>query len=894
MRWPFHRRSREQDLDEEIRNHLAIEIERRVEAGETPAEAELSARREFGNIPMVKEVTRSIWRKRWIDEIAQDVKYALRGMRKAPGFSLVAISILALGIGANTSIFSVVNAALLRPLPFRHADRLVTLYSVKNGVPIGSPSPPDIADFAAASQSFEKLVIFDHWRKNVGGIGGSNAPEETVIGLVPGTYFELLGVRPILGRLFSPAENTYGRHFVAAIGSTFWNRRFAGDPQILGRTLRLNGETYSIVAVMPDVIPAWMDRTSAPISIWTPFASPDSLTEASRGDHGNSVLGRLQPGVLYRQAQSELDTLASRLGREHILDSGIGARLEPLGDTRAGPIRPVLLMLWGAVGMLLAIACANLASLLLARNSARSREMAVRVALGAGSGRLLRQMLVETLVLSLLGGAAGLALSTAAGAALAGMNSANPLPYTSASNALGQFWSAAPEPRILLFTICVSILTAGLFGLAPALTGARVAVIDGLRDGGRTGTAGPRMQRFRSMLVIAEVALSVVLVTAAAAMSGAMLRFWRADPGFRTDHLLLSHIYIPPARYPDSPAISRFCEALITRVRALPGVVEASVTTGYPPVVGWRQMFTIPGVPVPRIEDTPTARFANVDEHYLRTMAIPLIGGRDLAASDTAASPPVAVINQEFARRYFPNRSPLGREIRPGPPPGIPAPALESFGSSSRPIKIVGLVRNFMNNGVSQPPDPQIITLFRQQPALNFGFKDLVVRTAVDPESIVPAVSREMKSLDEDIPLGEVRTMEAHMSNQTVDTRLAAVLLGLFAGLGTILSVIGVYGIVTYLVAQRTRDLAVRVALGAEPADILWLVLRHGLFIGASGVGLGMTGALLLSRLFDAAQSSPLVILGTAAAVLLAIGLASAAPARRALQVDPVQALRGE
>jgi predicted permease len=373
-----------------------------------------------------------------------------------------------------------------------------------------------------------------------------------------------------------------------------------------------------------------------------------------------------------------------------------------------------------------------------------------------------------------------------------------------------------------------------------------------------------------------------------------MLRFWRADPGFRTDHLLLSHIYIPPARYPDSPAISRFCEALITRVRALPGVVEASVTTGYPPVVGWRQMFTIPGVPVPRIEDTPTARFANVDEHYLRTMAIPLIGGRDLAASDTATSPPVAVINQEFARRYFPNRSPLGREIRPGPPPGIPAPALESFGSSSRPIKIVGLVRNFMNNGVSQPPDPQIITLFRQQPALNFGFKDLVVRTAVDPESIVPAVSREMKSLDEDIPLGEVRTMEAHMSNQTVDTRLAAVLLGLFAGLGTILSVIGVYGIVTYLVAQRTRDLAVRVALGAEPADILWLVLRHGLFIGASGVGLGMTGALLLSRLFDAAQSSPLVILGTAAAVLLAIGLASAAPARRALQVDPVQALRGE
>jgi predicted permease len=403
------------------------------------------------------------------------------------------------------------------------------------------------------------------------------------------------------------------------------------------------------------------------------------------------------------------------------------------------------------------------------------------------------------------------------------------------------------------------------------------------------------------MLVITEVALSVVLVTAAAAMVGAMVRLWRGVPGFRTDHLLLSHIYIPPARYPDSPDISRFCETLVRRVSALPGVLDASVTTGYPPVIGWRQMFTIPGAPVPRIEDTPTARFANVDEHYLRTMAIPLIGGRDLAGSDTATSPPVALINEEFARRYFPNQNPVGHEISPGPPPGIPAPTLQSFGLSSRRIRIVGVVRNFMNNGVALPPDPQIITLFRQQPALNFGFKDMVVRTAVDPESIVPAVSRELNALDKDIPLGEIRTMEAHMSNQTADTRFTATLLGLFAGLGTILAVIGVYGIVAYLVAQQTRDLGVRVALGASSADIFWLVLRHGLFIGISGVAIGVTGAIavrqVLLRYLPASgpsESSPLAIFGTAVAVLVAIGLASTAPARRAVRVDPVQALRSD
>jgi len=372
-------------------------------------------------------------------------------MRRTPGLAAIAIFTLALGIGANTTIFGVVDAALLRPLPFPHSDRMVRVWSTRNGTSMGGPSPMDIRDFSAASQSFQGLVVYDHWRKNVSRILGSNGPEEMVIGLVPGSYFDLLGVRPILGRLFTAAEGEFGKHYVAAISDRFWRSRFGADSKVLGRTLRINGETYSIVAVMPDVIPPWMDQVSAPISIWTPFAFSDIWSEEARSGRGDLSLGRLKADVSYEQARAELAALASRLAAEHPVDRGIGATLEPLADTRAAPIRPILVLLSGAVGMVLLIACANLASLLLARNSSRYREFAVRAALGAGRGRLLRQLLLETLVLSLAGGLAGLGVSAAARAALMHMAASGSLPYTSQSNALAQFLTAA-----LRFASCSS------------------------------------------------------------------------------------------------------------------------------------------------------------------------------------------------------------------------------------------------------------------------------------------------------------------------------------------------------------------------------------------------------------------------------------------------------
>ena len=896
----FRRRDlKERELDEEIQAHLDLETRRRIEDGESPEDAARSARRDFGSVALVKEVTRRAWRFGWLDSLLQDSKYALRVMRRSPGFTAVAVLTLALGIGANTAIFSVVDAALFRSLPFPEPERLVRILSTRNGVPLAGVSRLDLRDFAASTTTFEGMVVYDHWRKNVSGIAGSSEPQETIVGLVSGAYFDLLRIRPIRGRLFTPEENVYGKHYVAAIGAALWRNRFASDPQVIGRTLRINGEPYTIVAVLPDVIPSWMDQTSAPISVWTPYTFPNMWAESGRAGHGDFSLARLKPGVSYARARAELTAVAERLAREYPADRGVGVAIEPLADMRSGPVRPVLLALCGAVAMVLLIACANVAGLLLARNSARAREIAVRASLGASRGRLVRQLFLETFVLSLAGGAAGLGLAWAAAASLARAKSVESLPYTVPSNALPQFWSAGLDLRVLAYTLGLSVVTAILFGLAPAFAGARSSLVEALKEGGRTGTAGARRQSFRRAMVAAEVALSLVLVFAAALLAQTVARLERHDPGFRADHLLLAHVYIPPARYTDSEAISRFCDAFGQRVRALPGVVDASVMAAYPPSIRWQQAFTVPGRPVSRTEDVPVARFAPVDTHYASTLGLALTAGRDLADSDASASPPVAVVNEAFVRRYFPDRDPVGREIRPGPPEGVPAVPLQDFGSLARNITIVGVVRDFANDGMARPPAPQIFMLFRQVPGLNFGFKDILVRTTVSPESLAPAVARELKSLDPDIPLGEIQTMEAHIGRQSADTRFTTALLGLFAALGIVLAVIGAYGVVSYLVAQRTHELGVRLALGAGSADILWLVLRYGLSIGLVGVALGLAATFAVRKsfaglLYGVAASDPLTLAGAASLLLLAVAAASALPAARAVRINPVEALRAE
>jgi len=481
-------------------------------------------------------------------------------------------------------------------------------------------------------------------------------------------------------------------------------------------------------------------------------------------------------------------------------------------------------------------------------------------------------------------------------------NAQGTAPYISSSS-LPQFWAAVPDGRILLFAFAISILTAVCFGLGPAFGGTQVSLASTLREGGRSGSVGASRQAFRRAMVVAEIALSLVLVIAAALLVQTMIKLQRQDPGFHRDHLFTAHIFVPPARYTDPADIARFCDRLGRRVRAIPGVIDASVTGVYPTAMRWSEMFTFDGHAASRLADIPQARFGPVDDRFVRTIGLSLVSGRDFAESDQAASPPVALVNQEFVHRYFPNENPVGRQFRMGPPRGIAVPLEAGRGGywkrGSGAVRIVGVLANFMNERPPIPPSPQILLLYRQQPDVNFGFKNVVVRTSVQPETIASAVSRELHALDPEIPLGEISTMERHLADQTADSRFTTVLLGLFAVLGMILAIIGVYGVVSYLVAQRTHELGVRVALGASAADVLWLVLRHGITIGLLGVGLGLAGALaareiLAGMLYNVSASDPWT-LGCGSIILLVVVLiATAIPARRAMRVDPVLALRSE
>ena len=887
----WRQRDREEDLDREIQSHLQLEAEERQESGLAPEAAPYAARRAFGNATLIAEDVRAVWSLGWLERFARDVKYGARALRKSPGFTIVAVLTLALGIGANTAIFSVIDALMLRPLPFHASDQLVRIYSTKNGGLItgfaypGGPSALDMRDFAQNSHSFQKMTVYDIWRKNVS-FGSVAEPEQMRVGLVYAEYFEILGVQPILGRLFTDVENREDRH-VAAIGARFWRNRFGADQAILGREIRVNDEPYSIVAVMPDVIPEWMEP--AQIEIWTPIVfTANDWAESERAGRGLEALARMKPGVSLEQAQADLDAIAGGLAAEHPLDEGVGVTIKRLADTRVGGMRPTLFLLMGAVSLILLIACVNLANLLLARNSARQRELAVRAALGAGRGGLVRQLLAETLLLSLIGGAVGLVFAELGVAGLSRIHPKN-LPQL---GPIGMDW------RVLLFTLLVSLGTSLLFGLAPAITCTRLSLVDALKQGGRSGTAGGPSQRMRKLLVVAEIAMSLMLLVGASLLLQSIVRLQRQDLGIRQDHLLKGHLYLPTARYQDPGAITRFCDEFVTNVRALPGVIDATVATIYPPYNGWTQMLDIPGHPATRMQDVPSAQFGVTDVHFLKTLGIPLIRGRDFSESDGPANPPVALISQEFSRRYFSASDPIGRQIHIGPPQFLQMPPGADV-SDATDATIIGVIGDFKNVGLAVPPEPQIIGLYAQHPLVNYGFKEILIRTATEPRLLVPEISRQLHQIDPDLPFAEVQTIDEVVEDQTGGQRFTTVLLTLFAAAGLALVVVGIYGVVSYLVTQRTRELAVRLAIGATPANILWLVLRQGLDMALVGAVIGLAGAFGTRRLtsgvlFGISPLDPATFVGGAVFLLAAAVLASAIPAARATRIRLVEALGQE
>ena len=819
----------------------------------------------------------------------QDVHYTLRRIRSQPGFAALAVLTLALGIGASTAMFGVINAVLLRPIPFPNPDRLVRIFSNEHGNLLG-PSPMDLRDFAAQNHTFENMAVYDVWRKNVSFRSGSSQPEQMRVGLVPGEYFEILGVKPLMGRVFKDEENQWGNNFVAIISYNFWQTRFHGDRAIIGKTIRINDEPYSIIAVMPREIPDfWVGTPKGQTEIWTPFVpyvrSTSSVwTESSRGDRGWGAIGRLKPGVTIQQANADLQRIANGLAAEYPTDHGVGVQLQPLQEDQVRNLRPVLRLLMGAVVLVLLIACSNVANLLLVKNSGRTREIALRKAAGAETWALVRQFVIENVTLGLCGGIIGCSVAWWACAIVSRFHPAQ----------LPQLASVTVDFRVLAFAFTVSLFSSVIFGTVPALMNLKISPAEALKESGRINTPSRSRKYIGRIFVASEIALAVMLLIGTGLLLQSLLRLQDQPTGFRADHLLRTHLFLPAVRYPSTDSITRFCDEYVSQVRQLPGVLDATISAASPPDDQWKQSFTIDDRPVSRLEDTPVAARNVTDSHYLHTLGIPVIQGRGFSDSDTETSLRVALVNQEFEKKYFPTEDPLGKRIR------ISSSQQLSEGNTADEVfTIVGVIGNTMNRGPALPAMPHFTTLYRQTPDLNVGFKTLIVRSAVNPLQLSPSIREQLHSLDANLPFAEVATMDELIEQQTADRRYTAGLLALFAGLGLLLAGIGVHGVVSYVVAQRTSEIGLRIALGAQRTNVMWLVVRQGIGMAAAGAAAGVLGAWLFRKavsqlVFGISPEDPMTFFAAAAVLIAVAFIACVVPARRAMRIEPMLALRYE
>jgi putative ABC transport system permease protein len=882
LRSIFRRSVVEQELDEELRGHVERLVAEETRQGLAPEEIDALTRRAVREMEYTKEQCRETRRVTLLEQTGRDFTYAARVLRRSPTFTAVAALTLALGVGINVTMFTVVDAVVLRAAPFAEPEQLVRVLATKGSTVTGDPSALDMRDVAAVAQSVRDLVVFDQWRKNVR-LTATDRPAEMVVGLVPGEYFKMLRVSPIMGRLFIDGENRYGNHYVAAISENLWRNRFGARRDILGQTVQINDESYHIVAVMPDAVPAWLEARRTPTLIWTPFA-PNRTTwdESSRGQRGYATIGRLRPGATLDQARTELSQLAARLAATYPADRLYGLTAQPLIETRVGKLGPMLVILTAAVAAVLMIACANLANLLFARNATRQRELQLRMALGASRGRLCRQLLVETFVLAGLGAGVGFLLSLAGSAAVERWHSPS----------LPQLADLSIDGRVLAFTLSVSLITALGFGLGPAWTTSRVDLATALRGGGRSGTGTLSQRHVRSALVVAEVALALVLVTATALLTRSALNLTRQDLGFPTDHLLKAHIYIPPARYPDAAAVARFADRFDEAIRALPGVRNATVTISYPPAdARWVWPVSIEGQPPSHSSDVSTTYLGIADAWYFRTLSIPIVRGRDFATTDAPGAPPVAIVNETFVRTYLAARDPIGAQVRIG------NTSEPNAGASARAITIVGVARDVKNDGLGAPPHPQLIGLHSQLPEFNVEFKDVIVRTSGDPRALAEPLHRTLAALDPDMPLAEVATFDDVVAMAVGERPYVTLMLAAFAALGLALAAIGIYGVVAYGVTQRTAEIGIRSALGATRLELILLVARNGLALGATGAVAGIlvsigASRLLADQMFGLSALDPVTLASTAAALMIVAALASVVPAVRAARIDPVRALR--
>ncbi len=796
----------------------------------------------------------------------QDLRYSVRMLTKKPVFSIIAIVTLALGIGANTAIFSVVNAVLLRALPYHNANQLVILWSTGTSGDLDGFSTLEADELKPQLQSLEDMTAFQTQSVNV---TGGDRPDRVRGAFVAANFFKVFNLQPVIGRTFVDGEDRTGSARLAVVNEKMWRERLNGDPNLETKKLILNGESYSVIGVVSEKFRQPLDPD---VELWMPLNNFPGNT-GRREDRFLAVMGHMKPGVVVGQVQGEASTAANQLAQAYPKENaGRGARVEGFRELMVRDVRPMLWLLFAAVGVILLIACANLANLLLASGLSRSREIAVRAALGASRWRLIRQLLTETTLIGLLGGVGGVLL------AHWGLQALLHLPQNFISTDAVKI-----DMRVLMFGLAVSVLTGWLFGLLPALKLARPDLQSFLKEGGRGSGEGARWNRVRGGFVVAQVALSLLLLVSAGLLIRSFDKLLRVDVGFKPEQLLTLEYRLPRTKYKETPAQWNFHRQVMERVQEVPGVQSVALVRGLPfSGNGGSAQITLPDREAPPRGQEPEVMFNTATPNYFETIGIPFIQGRLFGNEDRPDTPAVLIINQTMARRYWPNQDPIGKQVK--------------FVEDGTVGTIVGIVGDAKHYWLEEQQRPQMYGAYTQQPGL---FATVVIRTTVEPLSLSEQVRQALWKVDADQPMWKIRTQEFLVERSVADRRFLLALMGVFAALALVLTIIGLYGVISYLVNQRTQEIGIRMALGAQMNQILRMVLKQGMVLALTGVALGLTAAWLLTRLmktllYQVSATDPVTFGGIA---LLLIGVALFAcyiPARRATKVDPLVALRYE
>jgi predicted permease len=853
-----------EDLDRDIRDHIERETEDNIARGMAPEEARYAAVRKFGNVTRMKEETREVWSFVWLEQLLQDIRLGFRMLRKSPGFTAVAILTLALGIGANTAIFSVINGVLLSPPPYKNPQQLIAMKQ--------NDSLPNVTDIQKQAQAFSQG----------GGINvmpmeytGGTEPVQVRIGLVNAGFLETLGIQPMLGRIISTGEDVRGGPRLAVVSYPFWQTYLGSDPQAMNKEVLLDGNSYTVIGVMPASFVPPVEHADVFVSLWVGYPG----AAAYRGVHFMHTYWRLKPSLTLAQAQQEMATIDHWLAEQYPAEEKERkTQLVSLHEWLVGDVRPALLVLFGAVGLVLLIACANFASLLMVRAFTERQELVIRAALGAGRGRLIRKALTESVLLSVLGGAAGLVFAQWGTSMLLALK----------PEKLARLSGIHMDTRVLLFVLVVSVLTGIVFGMAPVWIAARADVAEALKESGRSTTASTRGHSIRGILVTSELAVALVLLVGAGLLIKGFSRLRSMNPGFDSANVMTMYLQLPATRYGEIPKQTQFRRELLTRLNFLPGV-QAAMVTDIP--LGGNYVdhsFVIDGRPPVAVGAEPEVQTLSVMGNYFQVMQIPLRAGRDFTALDREGQPLVAIVNEQMVREFFSRENPLGARIHWARDEGPP-----------HWMTIIGVVGDVKHSGLNQPTDPAVYTPFSQSDEAWRRFMTLAIRAQDASPGLVEEVKRQIWSLDGQIPVGDVHAMDELIAVSLAQQRFNMLLLGLFAALALILAAVGIYGAVAYAANQRTHEIGIRTALGAQRRDVLRLVMKDGAKIALFGIASGIAGALALthlmaSLLFEVKPTDPATFAGVAILLAFVVLAACYIPARRAMRVDPMVALRYE